>query len=298
MYFLSGPAKNLETIVVLATPYLPADQRVDQVSTKRAYGRYLAAYQPSVPRSSHSALEFVRDEHQVARLAELFGFDEAAALARAAAQDRGAEHRSMPDWKLGMLHRASDDLRSFDPTLASLFSLAIDLVFSTAGNTPPGGSMTTPRAVGVVWVQPRPTWASEDVIEAYVHELTHTLLMLDEHRHQHYRNYRLLDDERNFAASSIRAERRPLFAAIHSIVVAAELLSLRDRCHGHNRQFRLHPSSAVLRRQAIQAVESVRALPNLDDLITPRLSFLLGESEERLRSLRPQPERSFAQGAR
>ncbi|MDH6130040.1 hypothetical protein P3T39_007033 [Kitasatospora sp. GP82] len=157
-------------------------------------------------------------------------------------------------------------------------------MFSTQDSAAPG-SMTVRAALGSIWIYPRANWKVEDLVEAYVHELTHTLVMLDEHRFWHYPHYDRLEREENLVHSAIRSEKRSLFASAHSIFVANELLQVRERHHGHKMEFQLHPQSRDIRENALRALESILSLANIDLLASPRLRSLLEKSGQQLSAI-------------
>ncbi|MDI5973973.1 HEXXH motif-containing putative peptide modification protein [Streptomyces sp. SL13] len=194
----------------------------------------------------------------------------------------------MDDKKAAFLEAGLDLLRSYEADLAAVFRLTVTAVFSSRTSETPG-SMTSSAAIGAVWISPADSWTPQDLTEAYVHELTHTLVMLDEHRYGHYPHREELDNPVNLVPSAIRREKRTLFASAHSIFVAAELLRLRERHHGHGFDFRLHPASRALRDNALRALDSILTMPNRDRLVGPRLRELLDATGESMRSLRLGP---------
>ncbi|GCB44835.1 HEXXH motif-containing putative peptide modification protein [Streptomyces sp. NL15-2K] len=283
MYFLGGAATNLQTLMVLAQPHLPEGEPLTERTVARAYRDYLADLQPDVPSTPTAETFLVRDESQSQFLAELFG------LQRSPAENQEyaiAEKTSMDDGKAAFFEEGLKRLAQYDTELSALFQMAVKSVFSTPASSIPG-SMTVRAALGVVWVYPLATWATEDLIEAYVHELTHTLVMLDERRFTHYPHYDELDREENLVNSAIRNEKRSLFASVHSVFVANELLQLREAHHGHRMEFRIHPPSRNMREKSLTALESVLALPNINRLASPRLREMLEKTGKQLDAIRP-----------
>jgi hypothetical protein len=237
-------------------------------SLARAYRDYLGELQPGVPCPAPEDGRILDDPDAVRRLAEIFGV---------------GLPEACPEWKLDLFEDARRRLRAAEPQLASLFELVVTGVFSTPG---PAGSMTTGEAIGIVWISPRPSWNVSDVVEAYVHELSHTLITLDELCYRHYRDHAALSRHENFIQSAIRRERRPLGAAAHSIIVAEEVLSLREHVLGGDEGGHLHPPSRVLSDQGLEAAAAALRSPAVERLATPRLMELLRRSEIELRQLR------------
>ncbi|MFE0358779.1 HEXXH motif-containing putative peptide modification protein [Streptomyces nigra] len=288
MYFLGGAAANLQTVMVLARPHLPEGEPVNETTVARAYRDYLADLQPDVPSTPTTETFLVRDESQSELLADLFGLKESPERTQ---KDAVAETPSMDDTKSAFFGEGLKRLAQYDAELSMLFQMAVKSIFSTPASRIPG-SMTVRAALGVMWVYPLKTWAIEDLIEAYVHELTHTLVMLDERRFTHYPHYDELEHEENLVHSAIRNEKRSLFASVHSVFVASELLQLREVHHGHRLEFRIHPSSRNMREKSLAALESILALPNIDRLASPRLRELLEATGKQLDTLRPGALRS------
>lgn len=283
MYFLGGAATNLQTLMVLAQPHLPEGEALTEQTVARAYRGYLGNLQPDVPSTLTAETFLVRDESQAKTLADLFGLHGSPAEKQEYA---AAEASSMDDGKAAFFEEGLERLAQYDTALSALFQMAVKSIFSTPASPIPG-SMTVRAALGVMWIYPIATWATEDLIEAYVHELTHTLVMLDERRFTHYPHYDELDREENLVNSAIRNEKRSLFASAHSVFVANELLHLREAHHGHRMEFRIHPSSRSMREKSLMALESVLALPNIERLASPRLRDLLETTGKQLDAIRP-----------
>lgn len=282
MYFLAGGAVNLQTIMVLARPHLPEGEPLTESTLARAYRNYLADLQPDVPGTPTAETFLIRDESQSRLLADLFGL-------RDPADDQEyvvTEESSMGDGKAAFFQEGMKRLTEYDTALSALFQMAVKSIFSTPAGPVPG-SMSGRAALGVIWVYPVTTWATEDLIEAYIHELTHTLVMLDERRFTHYPHYDELDREENLVNSAIRNEKRSLFASVHSVFVANELLQLREAHHGHRMEFRIHPPSRSMREKSLIALESVLALATIDRLASPRLRELLEATGKQLDAIRP-----------
>jgi len=282
VYFLGGAAANLQTLMVLAQPHLPEGEPLTERTVARAYRGYLADLQPDVPSTPTAETFLVRDEPQAQLLADLFGLQGSPAENHEYAV---AEAPSMDDGKAVFFEKGMKQLARYDTALSALFQMAVTSIFSTPASSVPG-SMTVRAALGVMWVYPLATWATEDLTEAYVHELTHTLVMLDERRFTHYPYYGELDREENLVNSAIRNEKRSLFASVHSVFVASELLQLREAHHGHRVEFRIHPPSRNMREKSLMALESILALPNIDRLASPRLRELLETMGKQLDAIR------------
>jgi hypothetical protein len=134
-----------------------------------------------------------------------------------------------------------------------------------------------------------PSWNVFDGVEGLLHELTHTLLMLDELRFSHYPDYQILKKPENLAKSAIRVEPRPLHSVVHSYVVAVEVLALRQRHAPADFSPHLHAATPTLSVKTAQARESIGSLPNLDHLISPRLEEVLRRADRLFASVAGSP---------
>lgn len=131
-------------------------------------------------------------------------------------------------------------------------------------------------------MHPRHHWNQQDYIEFMIHEMTHTLLFLDERRYQHYRDYRLLSQKENFAVSAVLRKPRPLDKTIHSLMVAVEVLLYRHRIGSHVDAPGLHPNSNLMLESCKETIRSLERTPQLSLLVTDRVIELIQSSKEHL----------------
>jgi hypothetical protein len=285
MYALFGFESSIRTIYALSQPHArtpvkgPADLR-------QAFSCFLRHQQRGVPRPDGCEL-FVDDETTERQLAALFKVD--SALNDLAQQEIVGEP-FMPGEKIDRMARAREALallQELDPAYHALLHLVVDRIFFCNSDRAEGGSTST--GVGVVWLVGRKSLHVRDLAELFVHELTHNLMFVDELRHVHY-NYALIKQPENFAVSSIIKVRRPLDKVVHSIVVATELLLCRQRFLGERSEVTVHPKSHLLQQDALNALASVFALPNLQDLVRPRVIQILLAAEDAIRCLGGAPD--------
>jgi HEXXH motif-containing protein len=269
MYFLTGPTESVKTILLLSAhdgdgePAPNGGERSGAHGLRRAYHRYLRSLGGTYPDFDRAGVRIVDDDREAAALASAFGLP---------TPNPPAAATGIEPWEKYLLQEGLERMRTLDPALAQVFDLVVPLVFSTPHADAPG-SMTTAALPGVVWVGPTKAWSETEVAEAYLHELTHTLLTLDEHRYGHYVDYGALDEDDNLCVSAIRREKRPINGVVHSAFVAHELLRMRALSDESGVQ--LHAPSEELRSRALASVESIVALPNLSDLCTPRMAELV-----------------------
>jgi HEXXH motif-containing protein len=271
MYFLTGPTESVKTVLLLCTRYreggaAPREEGGSGAhALRRAYHGYLRSLGGEYPDLDDAGVRLVDGDREVAALAATFGLP--------STPPSPGRPPNLDRWERILFREGLERLDALDSELAEVFDLVVPAVFSTpAAETP--GSMTTATLPGIVWVSPTTAWSAEEIAEAYLHELTHTLLTLDEHRYGHYADYEALSKSDNLCVSAIRRERRPLNAVAHSAMVAYELLRLR-RLSPENGGVQLHAPSEELYQRALASYESVVALPNLSELCTPRMTELI-----------------------
>lgn len=273
MYCLLGAEANVETILLLlaAKGYGPLDC---STTVKRHYRELLAQLQPHVPRQNEL---FVRNVAQVSDYIAAFEAD--GGLTDIPAELLATTATAMQQ----KIHAAEMVIAKVDKTMpnwAALLRLAVNTIFCAASGTAGGG--TTSNAVGVIWLDNRPAWCEQDLIEFFGHELTHTLLFLDEYRYSHFPNLIALADPKHYTLSAILKRERPLDKVVHSIVVATEVLLLRERYLGHPTAPKLHPPTEQLLAQTWRAIAAFEGNDNIRSLCTPRVEELIARCEEAL----------------
>lgn len=142
------------------------------------------------------------------------------------------------------------------PGFQNIFNLVMSSLFYAKSKAAGGGS--TSAAIGILWCDHRDSWQEKDFIEFFVHELTHTLLFLDERRFGHYKNLADVEKTQNYAYSAILKKKRPLDKVIHSIVVATEIVLLRQSTLGHPQNPKLHPPSEQIIENTLLAIKDAR----------------------------------------
>ena len=136
----------------------------------------------------------------------------------------------------------------------ALFDLAVNVIF--AHDVPTRGGGSSPKAIGVVWANPKPEFEAEDTAELLVHELTHQLVFLDHMVHRHFEP----GVELGLSPSAIRATPRRSDLVFHSVVVGAEILAWRRRAKAGSLA---HPPTDRLRAQCATALRALVHEPAL-----------------------------------
>lgn len=284
MYFTSGLSENLKTIALLSHPYLvrsPDQRMMGRDTLKSAYQRMLQTVQDPVTTGNSPSVEWITDLETSLQLKSFYG-------QTSNLNDLGQATMILEGTvKATLVQRAQNALETLqkeNDDLGHLFCFAQNRIFFAPSLRAGGGS--TSAAIGVLWMHPREHWSTQDYTEFLVHELTHTSMFLDERRYQHYWDYAALALPENFGCSAVLRRPRPLDKTIHSLVVAAEVLSYRDQIAGHPKNPGLHPSSELMRESCRKSIASILELRNLEKLVTPRVLDLISSSESILNNLR------------
>lgn len=263
MLRIVGIDKVIENVIALSYSY-SNERNFSFSKLKESYKRFLQHIQPAIPKGGSGTIEFVRDSHLTAELIEIF--DEKSRLDDFDEIFSGEESLRLENLKKA--EKYYQDLQEIDRNLFSLFSLVINIVFSGPSDIAGGGS--TSGAVGCIWVNPRPSWSSQDFIEFFIHEMTHNLVFLDEYRFHHYTSYSQMLSEENYTISAILSRKRPLDKVFHSIMVSTEVLLSRCDLLGHPEVPKLHPPSEILFEKTCKSIEALENFPQCYNLLTAR----------------------------
>lgn len=155
----------------------------------------------------------------------------------------------------------------------------IEVIFYEGSDVSSGGS--TSNAIGVIWANPHPKFSVNDVLEFLVHELTHNLLFLDEWVHPHY-DYDIILKPETWCNSAILHIKRPLDKVVHSIIVATEIVLLRNKFIGEPQNPCAHPPSDTMITSILDSIAQIRQLSGAGEFIKPRVWHLLNNVESKL----------------
>ena len=181
--------------------------------------------------------------------------------------------------KTNLVRSALDNLLLRDEDFAFIFELIVHSIFvrpskpAKMARGSHGGS--TSASIGAIWLAVGDTISQIDLIEMLVHELTHHLLFVDELNHPQF-HYNLIKLRENYALSAILKRQRPLDKVVHSIVVGAAIVDARRRFLDDNATL-THPATPDLERDVQAAIDSVTAMPNIEELITPHMRRIIDE---------------------
>ena len=263
---------------------------------KTGYRRFLALYHPELPVNDESDI-FINDGGHEERLCISFAEEDPRLNDLQQHESLGREygHREKQS-KIHQARRAVAELFSLDAMVSRVFDLAIHSVFIRMNNPNHnrvfyGGS--TSRAIGVIWLSGHEIITKDDLLELFLHELTHNLVFIDELNHPQF-NYDLLFREEYFAPSALLGIRRPLDKTVHSIIVGTELVEYRSTLlNGREMEINVHPETDELIRATAAACDSVLSMPNLREVAEERAVELVKLCRDRClrrnsgRQLRP-----------
>lgn len=249
---------NLNTAAELESAY--------RLFINKHYSRDLSNHAPGI--------RIVTEPNECAQLTQIFSdspktalddLNQESAIEFRASADEQATKRKIIEAGINLLRVVSDGH-------GRLLDLIVTDIVILPSKTAYGGS--TSDGLGIIWANPSLNWRSIDAAEFLVHELTHQCMFIDEICSRHYDYTSLLKPE-NWAQSAILKKLRPADKVLHSIVVAAEILSFRDLV-GHPASPRAHPPSTKLAQQARDAVNSIKELNNrTPGILSTRANMLL-----------------------
>lgn len=264
MYSLVGPRAIMENIVVLTCGKESVHPRSLQ-ELRQTYRDQFLVHSEQV--DTAATPHFITGGDALVELVEAFDLP----------QRRNDVTTPAPSWRAGSTVEGWRHLLANDRVLGSIAETVVGTVFVTGADWT--GSMSESRNVGTLWIMPGRNWRVEEVAEAYLHELTHTLLFLDERRYGHF----LPAAANHRVRSAIRQDLREYAAVVHSVLVAAELLAWRDTHKTPDSACcRLHGPTAELLNRARSAYSQVVAEDASADLLTQRMKELVALAGDRI----------------
>jgi hypothetical protein len=266
-----GYAEALKTILTLSAVIGATPNSLPEL--KDSYQKLLHWRQPMVPQRRGQSYEIVTYPRAAAELLKPFNL-------QSPFNDQMHELQTNKDWSLPSekwaiqrIDEALAEIKVNDRNFWNLLNLAINWIVLADSSTALGGTVSA--AVGVLWVNPTESFTTSDRVEFLCHELTHTLLFLDEWRYSHFDSTEGMADREHYVLSAVQTVARPLDKVLHSIVVAAEILVLRERWLGHPDEPHLHPKSSTLANAGLASIKSVNGLLARIPFLSPRGQVLL-----------------------
>jgi hypothetical protein len=270
MYSLFGLSENVKTLYTLAYRHSQAPIK-SATDLQNAFGQFLKSFQPGVQRLPPGML-FTNDPGTDHSLASLFVLDPLR-MDRGQTTMIGEPYPPLEKQRRVEIVRAAlEHLRERQPNLYLLFTLAINVVFFYDSTRAIGGS--TSNGLGVIWLVGGDHFTVYDYAELLLHELTHSLLNIDEARYGHY-DYIIAQRPESYAISAIMKVPRPIHKVVHTIVVSTELVLARRSFLPQRSEVTVHLSTDEIESNARDALNSVMQLSNLTKCVTPRILAIL-----------------------
>lgn len=221
MYGSYGIETCVQAIYALSEPFVESSESIQTMSDlKPAYVRFLQSIHSQFPIDNSEVV--VRDRDRIMQFSAAFN----SSLIDDLQQEKmigGLYDAAILEKNVELVERSLAELNRLNPELSELFQLAVHAVIlcgsgqNQEGRRAHGG--TSNRCIGVIWLNIHPGLSVENIIEMLIHELTHTLVFLDELIHAHF-NYYTIGKEQYWALSSILKKTRPMDKVVHSIVVS------------------------------------------------------------------------------
>jgi len=278
MYYTSGFPQCLDNLVVLANVHsnVPVRTGVDLAAGVRAFALAASTRPPAA-----GPVHLVVEEQRLRMLVRLFGREPAATEVVVLA---APAHARQLFW---------DALGSLPMPAQRLFRLLVTEVALLDGDVIVPGSGALLEQLGTVYVSPASGWEVGDVAECLVHEMTHLLLRCDENRYGHYIDPVDAARPQEFGCSAVTLSMRSPTVVFHSLVVAAEIMSLRlQRRAAHSVDAEpvrdgVHGPDGVLVERALRCADEVLQRPDRDRHFTDRAVLLMTRAADKLRASVP-----------
>ena len=293
MILQMGVAAQIETLVALvAATNARSSERLSSLNgLKEGYRRFLASLkQRTIDVHSHEPA-YATTASDARNLATLFS--NGSLLDDKLQSDVITEtDDSERELKRERVDNALREISLYCPHYGEIFRTIVTDIFISPSSVARAGS--TSHAIGVIWVNPKLSYATFDLMEIMLHEFTHQTVFLDELRYGHY-SYRAVADRSTWAKSAILNISRPLDKVLHSAVVATEILLFRQLYIGQPAVHRVHPPTEIMLRQLDESVSSIETTAlKYPGILTSRGSALVSKirqvMNETLRSVSASPK--------
>ena len=277
MYKSYGISTTIKNIYALSAPFVESGERLETISDlKPSYLRFLRSIHPEFPIRADRM--FVRDRLEIAAFSRAFSASSIDDLQQEQMVNADVDEK-LYQLNANLVSLALVEIQNVNPELRQLFDLAIHTVLfcpsgeNSEGRSAHGGSSN--KCIGLIWLNLKATTSIRDVVEMLIHELTHTLIFIDELTTAHF-EYGNLTKKPYWALSSILKRQRPMDKVVHSIIVSMEILHARKTyLPKTNDPVIIHPDSSSLTMNVRNSIESVLSHPLLNDVCKPRsISFM------------------------
>jgi hypothetical protein len=276
MYSTLGFEDIIKNVYRISAPYASsgAVQTIDDL--RLAYHEFLAKYHPGLPVNRADDLFIAEASREEAVVDAYAGNNVLNDLKQDAVIGTAYSHDVKLE-RIAIARDALEDLLAADEKFGQVFRLVIHSIIvrpsrQDVERSARGGSSS--GAIGTIWLTVGTGISKYDLMEMFVHELTHNLMYIDELNYPHY-NYDKVLDRKTQAFSAILKRSRPMDKVIHSIVVASELLLGRRTFLPDGQIATVHPSDPQLIHDTQVSLESVYSMPDMDNVVMPRVREIL-----------------------
>lgn len=287
MYHIYGIEENIKNCYRAVYPFISDPHHVQSISDLRnPYLNFLKNQQPDYPINfDHNP--FIFDEEVEKLLAKAYSEGSLDDLRQSELIGKSYSRKEKNN-KIYIAVQALNSLFEQDENLAALFSLVIHSIFTKQYDRKNGSKGThggsSSGAIGVIWLTINKSITRLDLMELFLHELTHHLVFIDELNYPQF-SYKEIKKPENYSYSAILNMQRPLDKVVHSIIVATEIILARKTILNIDEERTVHPSTEKMLDSIFQSFESINNLKNKNIVLKPRTFEILNKCIEKVNSL-------------
>ena len=290
MLTVDGYENTVRNVYRISKPYIGERKIKQLLDMRKYYLDFLEDYQAEVAINRNKDM-FIVDEEIEDNLSKAFAQSSLDDLN----QDKtlgAAFSTDIKRQKIEQSREALYKLFSMDEKLSLIFKLVVHSIFIRKNNPRKTASRSyagsTSGALGVIWISGADNMTANDLVEVFLHELTHHLIFIDELNAPQF-DYKEMVKKENYARSAILRNGRPLDKVVHSIIVATEVVEGRKTFLPDTGDRIIHPNTDRMVKDIISACKSVFAVENLPKVARPRSRELVEKCFQRCLRYRDNP---------
>lgn len=283
MYNLISFSQNIKNVFRIAAPYIQGTEIKSSSDLRKPYLDFLSVHQKEYP-VNYSQNRIITDSKRAQQLSKAFSASRINDLhqEQMVGEFYNSEEQAI---RVARVELALEQLHKMNFELWDLFRLCIHSILITGSETNQSGLKahggTSSKCIGLMWLTINHELSTQDIVEMLIHELTHTLIFIDELSHPQFR-YDDIAKEETWALSAILNRTRPMDKVIHSIVVATEVMLSRKIFLKNDEPLRVHPHSDRMCKSTLDAIQSVLDLETVERVCLPRSIHLIQECQRKL----------------
>ncbi len=269
MFYTKGYNYCLKNIALLAKKFQKEIKNEQDI--KNGYIQFLKKYHPILPKPTTNELQFVRDNETIEELTKYFLPNNRMSekdLVEISRIDTKFTEKEL-DTATSITRKSLEFINNIDSDLYQMIKLYINHIFFRKSETSSGGS--TSGAIGVIWCSGVLEWNEIEMAEFLIHEFTHNTVFVDELINKYFTTYEKIISEENWAKSAILHRKRPLDKVVHSIIVAHNVISFREKIPANLRSTKVHPDTKIIKKQIDDALQSTYQVQNNTNILTDTL---------------------------